>query len=202
MWSRSASSASKSCGRRRRRLVAVHQARFHEVRELAQAHRAGHARAALERVQRAAQLARERCRRRARAARRAAASPACGKSSAASSRKIGSTCVVDVVANAGERVVLARAAARPRSPRARRVGAAPARSAPTAERGDRGSTGTTAPALGAAIGAALRRHRLRRGAPASTARGFGVERLAGARRARSSSSSRCDRVGFLDVARA
>jgi hypothetical protein len=43
--------------RRGRRLIAEHQPRFHPVRELAEAHRAGHARAALERVQHPAQLA-------------------------------------------------------------------------------------------------------------------------------------------------
>ena len=42
--------------RRLRRDLAVEQARLHQVRELAQAHRAGHPRAALERVQRAPQL--------------------------------------------------------------------------------------------------------------------------------------------------
>ena len=42
---------------RRRRNVALPEVRFHQVRELAQAHRAGHARAALQRMQRAAQLA-------------------------------------------------------------------------------------------------------------------------------------------------
>ena len=42
--------------RRLRRDVPVEKARLHQVRELAQAHRAGHPRAALERVQRAPQL--------------------------------------------------------------------------------------------------------------------------------------------------
>ena len=44
--------------RSRHRRVAGDEPRFHQVRELAETHRAGHARAALERVQRAAQLAR------------------------------------------------------------------------------------------------------------------------------------------------
>ena len=43
-------------GARRHQRVAHRQPRFHPVRELAETHRAGHARAALERVQRAAQL--------------------------------------------------------------------------------------------------------------------------------------------------
>ena len=96
------------------------QPRLHQVRELAQAHRAGHARAALERVQRAPQLLRERVVAAARGAMRAAASPACGKSSAASSRKIDSTCVVDVVADAGERIVLDRRQRSSRSASTRR----------------------------------------------------------------------------------
>ena len=58
MRSRSVSSASNSAGEPCASAVAVEQPRLHPVRELAQAHRAGHARAALERVQRAAQLLR------------------------------------------------------------------------------------------------------------------------------------------------
>ena len=85
-WSRrrAGGRARTRCGRGRRRAprrargvaragdVALDQARLHEVRELAQAHRAGHARAALERVQRAAQLGRPACRRADCAAMRAA----------------------------------------------------------------------------------------------------------------------------------
>ena len=56
MLSRSSSSASKSCGDAFAGTSPSLQARLHQVRELAQAHRAGHPRAALERVQRAPQL--------------------------------------------------------------------------------------------------------------------------------------------------
>ena len=58
MWSRSSSSASKSCELACD--LAFLEARLHEVRELAEAHRTGHSRAALERVQRAPQARDER----------------------------------------------------------------------------------------------------------------------------------------------
>ena len=46
-------------GRWLARRIAVQQPRFHQMRELAEAHRAGHPRASLERVQRAPQLLRD-----------------------------------------------------------------------------------------------------------------------------------------------
>ena len=80
-------------GRRSAERFALGQAAFHQVRELAQSHRTGHARAALERVQRALESVAP-GRTSAGFLRQArSCSPACGKSSAASSRKIGSTCL-------------------------------------------------------------------------------------------------------------
>ena len=122
MRSRSSSSASKQLRRRRRRRVAFVQPRLHQVRELAQPHRARHPRAALERVQRPPQLAPSSSGRRARAP--------CAQLLAGLREELGrfleedrQHVLVDLVADVGQRIVRAtsgrsRARREARAPRA------------------------------------------------------------------------------------